>query len=60
MMWTVVLVLGLERIMNHIGFDEEYTLGSSNESSDGITYGKTCGFIAGKSWVKGRIRRWGG
>ena len=35
----VVLVLVLEVLMNSIGIDEEYTLGSSVRSSDGITYG---------------------
>ena len=36
----VVVVLGLEVLMNHIGIDEEDTLGSSVGSFDGITYGK--------------------
>ena len=44
----VVLVLGLEVPMNHIGIDDEYMLGSSVGSFDGMTYGKTCGFIARK------------
>ena len=35
----VVLVLGVEVLMNHIVIDEEDTLGSSVRSSDGITYG---------------------
>ena len=43
----VLLVVGLEVIMNHIGLDEEDTIGSSVGSSDDITYEKTCGFIAG-------------
>ena len=36
----VVLILGLELIMNHIGLDEEDMLVSSVGSFDGITYGK--------------------
>ena len=44
----VVLVMGLEVLMKQIGLDEEDTLGSSVGSSDGITYKKICGFIAGK------------
>ena len=44
----VVLVLGLEVLMNHIGIDYEDTLGSSVGSSDGITYEKNCGLISGK------------
>ena len=43
----VVLVLGLEGLVNHIGIDEEDTLDSSFDSSDVITYRKTCGFISG-------------
>ena len=42
----VVLVLGLEVPLNHIGIDDEYTLGSSFGSFDGMTYRKTCRFIA--------------
>ena len=45
----VVLVLGLEGLMNHIGIDEEDTQGSSVGHSNGITCGNICGFIAGKS-----------
>ena len=44
----VVLVLGLEVIMNHIGLDDEDTLCSSVGYFDGINCGKTCGLIAGK------------
>ena len=44
----VVLVLGLEGLMDHNGLDEEYTLSSSVGSSDGITYEKTCRFISRK------------
>ena len=40
----VVLVLGLEVLINHIGIDDEDTLGSSVVSFDGMTYGK-------KLWV---------
>ena len=36
----VVLVLGLEFIINHIGIDDEYTMGSSVGSFDGTTNGK--------------------
>ena len=36
----VVLVLGLEFIINHIGIDDEYTMGSSVRSFDGTTHGK--------------------
>ena len=35
-----VLVLGLEVIINHIGIDEEDTMGSSVGSFDGTTNGK--------------------
>ena len=42
----VVLVLGLEVPLNHIGINDEYTLGSSFGSFDGMTYRKTCRFIA--------------
>ena len=45
----VVLVLVLEVLMNHVGLDDKDTMGSSVESFDGMTYGKTCGFIAKKS-----------
>ena len=45
----VVLFLGLEVLMDHIGLDEEDTLGSSIESYNSITYEKTCGFISRKS-----------
>ena len=48
MVLMVVLVLGLEGLMNYIWIDEEYTMGYSVGSSDVITYGKTCGFIVGK------------
>ena len=42
----VMLVLKLEVLMNHIGLDDEDTLGSSVESFDGMTYKKkTCEFI---------------
>ena len=44
----VVLVLGLEVIMHHIGIDNEDNMGSSVGSFDGINYEKTCGFISGK------------
>ena len=37
----VVVVLGLELLMNHIGIDEEDTMGSYVGYFDGITYGKT-------------------
>ena len=40
MVLIVVVVLGLEVLMNHIGLDEGYTLGSSVGYFDGITYGK--------------------
>ena len=40
MVLMVVLVLGLEVLMNHIGLDEEDTVGSSVGSSDGINYEK--------------------
>ena len=36
----VVLVLGLEVLMNHIGLDEEYILSSYIGYSGGITYGE--------------------
>ena len=36
----VVLVLGLEFIMNNIVIDDEYTMGSSVGSFDGTTNGK--------------------
>ena len=36
---TVVLVLVFEVIMNHIGLDDEYTIGFSVQSFDGMTYG---------------------
>ena len=36
----VVLVLGLEVIINHIGIDEEDMMGSSVGSFDGTTHGK--------------------
>ena len=36
----VVLVLGLEVIINHIGIDEEDKMGSSVGSFDGTTNGK--------------------
>ena len=36
----VVLVLGLEFIFNHIGINDEYTMGSSVRSFDGTTHGK--------------------
>ena len=36
----VVLVLGLEVIINHIGIDEEDMMGSSVGSFDGTTNGK--------------------
>ena len=39
---------GVEMLTSHIDIDEEYTLGSSVGSFDGITYGKPCGFTAGK------------
>ena len=35
-----VLVLGLGVIINHIGIDEEDTMGSSVGSFDGTTHGK--------------------
>ena len=44
----VVLVLGLEVLMNNIGIDDEDTLGFSVGSSVFITYGKICGFITRK------------
>ena len=34
------LFMGLEVLMNHIGLDDEYTLGSYVGSFDGMTYGK--------------------
>ena len=34
----VLFDMGLEVIMNHIRLDEEYTMGSSVGSSNGITY----------------------
>ena len=37
---VVVLVLGLEVIINHIGIDEEDTMGSSVGSFDCTTNGK--------------------
>ena len=36
----MVLVLGLEFIMNHIGIADEYTMGSSVGSFGGTTHGK--------------------
>ena len=36
----VVKVMGLEVLMNHIGLDDEDTLGSSVGSFDGMTYEK--------------------
>ena len=44
----VVLVLVLGVLMNQIGIDEEDILGCSIGSFDGMTYEKTCGFIARK------------
>ena len=35
----VVLVLGLEVLMNHIGLKDENTMGSSVGYFDGMTYG---------------------
>ena len=37
---TVVLVLGLELLMNHIGIDDQDTMGSSVGSFDGMNYAK--------------------
>ena len=56
---VVVLDLGLEVRMNHIGIYDEDTLGYSVGSFDGMTYEK-------KMWVhfkkifsmKGRMQRW--
>ena len=48
MVLMVVLVLGLEVLTNHIGIDEEDTLGYSVGSYDGITYEKSSWFIAEK------------
>ena len=36
----VVLVLVLEVLMNHVGLDDEDTMGSSVGSFDNMTYGK--------------------
>ena len=36
----VVLALGLEVLMNHIGLDDKNTLGSSIGYFDGMTYEK--------------------
>ena len=36
----LVLVLGLEVLMDHIGFDDEETMFSSVDSFDVITYGE--------------------
>ena len=44
----VVLDLGLKVLMNHIGIDDEDTLGSSIWSFDDTTHGKTSGSIARK------------
>ena len=68
----VVLVLGLEVPMNHIGIDVEYMLGSSVGSFDGMTYEKNlwvhcqkyleekdgCGYGGISMWsMKLKIRR---
>ena len=45
-----VVVLGLEVLIKPIGIDEEYNMGSSVGSFDGINYGKTCGLIYGESF----------
>ena len=37
---VVVLVLGLEILMNHIGLNDEDTMGCSFGSFDGMTYEK--------------------
>ena len=44
----VVLFLGLEVLMKHIGIYDEYTMGFSVGSFDGITYEKNCGLIGRK------------
>ena len=36
----VVLVMGLEALHNQIGIDDEYMMGSSVGSFDGMTYEK--------------------
>ena len=45
---VVVLVLGLEILMNHIGLNDEDTMGCSFGSFDGMTYEKPREFIARK------------
>ena len=44
----MVLVLGFEVLINHIGFDAVYTLYSIFAFSVFISYEKNCGFITGK------------
>ena len=39
-MLTEVLIMGLEVLMNHIGLDDEDTMGSSVGPFDGMIYGK--------------------
>ena len=60
----LVLVLGLEVLMNHIGIYDEGNLGSSVGSFYCMTYEKTYGFIAIKYFEEkdgcgnGGIRMW--
>ena len=63
-MLPLVLVLGLEVRMNHIGIDYKDTLGSSTGSFDGMNYGKNLlvnlqKYIEQKSiFGDGGIRMW--
>ena len=55
----VVLVLGLEVLMNHIGIYDEDTMGSSVGSFDGMTYEKNLWVHCKKFlWRKGWMWRW--
>ena len=62
--FMVGMFLGLEVLMNHIGINDEYILGYSVGSFDGITYGKIYGFICRKYFEEkyrcgdGGIRIW--
>ena len=55
----VVLVLGLKLLINHIGIDDEDTMGSSVGSFGGMTYVKNlCVRLQKISRRKVRMRRW--
>ena len=49
MVLTVVLVIGLELLINHIDIDEEYTLGSSVGSFD-VSYALSISCITAMTW----------